>query len=316
MEKDMNCMELDENVALYLYGELKAEQRQDFDTHLGACEHCRARLEDARRLHAILGERPSPEPSAELLVHCRAALEEALDRELSGVRWKSLLNQWSSAFGWMSRIPIAAALTLLVLGFSLGWTLRTRPPGARTATNEESLVPPIDTDSSNLRINNISQVAPGPKNGDVRITVNAERQMTLEGSLDDPRIRQVLIDAVTGYDNPGIRRDSMEVLRRNADNPNVRPALLYAIQNDPNAGVRLDALEAVQGMEWNPEVRQALLNSLDHERNQGVRVAAIDVLTDHADQATLPALERLAANDSNRDVRMKAVSAIRKLQGE
>jgi HEAT repeat protein len=216
----------------------------------------------------------------------------------------------------MSRLPIAAALTLIVLGFSLGWTLRTRPPGVRPATNEESLASPIDTDSSNLRINNISQVASGPKNGDVRITVNAERQMTLEGSLDDPRIRQVLIDAVTGYDNPGIRRDSMEVLRQHADNPNVRPALLYAIQNDPNTGVRLDALEAVQGMEWNPEVRQALLNSLDHEKNQGVRVAAIDVLTDHADLATLPALERLAASDPNRYVRMKAVSAIRKLQGE
>ena len=312
----MNCTELYENLALYFYDELTAEQRLACDNHLAACAQCRTRLEETRRLHGILAGRPSPEPSPELLVQCRSALEDALDRELSGVSWKSLLSQGSWAFGWMSRIPIAAALTLVVLGFSLGWTLRTRPPGARPATNEESMTSPTDTDSNNLRINNISQVAPGPKNGDVRITVNAERQMTLEGSLDDPRIRQVLIDAVTGYNNPGIRRDSMEVLRRNADNPNVRPALLYEIQNDPNAGVRLDALEAAQSMEWNPEVRQALLNSLEHERNQGVRVAAIDVLTEHADQATLPALERLAANDSNRYVRMKAVSAIRKLQGE
>lgn len=312
----MNCTELDENLSLYLYDELPAEQRQACETHLAACAHCRARLEETRRLHGVLGKRPSPEPSPELLVHCRASLEEALDRELSGVSWKSLFNQWSSAFGSMSHLPIAAALTLVVLGFSMGWTLRTRPAGVRPAMIEESLTSSGDTDLSNLRINNISQVASGPKNGDVRITVNAERQMTLEGSLDDPRIRQVLIDAVTGYDNPGIRRDSMEVLRRHADNPNVRPALLYAVQNDPNAGVRLDALEAVQGMEWNPEVRQALLNSLDHEKNQGVRVAAIDVLTDHADQATLPALQRLAANDPNRYVRMKSVSAIRKLQGE
>jgi len=312
----MNCSELDENLALYLYDELPVEQRQDIEAHLAACAQCRTRLDGTRRLHGVLGERPSPEPSPELLLQCRAALEEALDRELSGVSWKSLLNQWSSALGSISRLPVAAALTLVVFGFSLGWVLRTRPAGILPATNEESLTSLGDSDLNNFRINNISQVAAGPKNGDVQITVNAERQMTLEGSLDDPRIRQVLIDAVTGYDNPGIRRDSMEVLRRHADNPNVRPALLYAIQNDPNAGVRLDALEAVQGMDWNPEVRQALLNSLDHEKNQGVRVAAIDVLTDHADQATLPALERLAADDSNRYVRMKAVSAIRKLQGE
>ena len=312
----MNCKGLDENLALYLYDELSAEQRHACETHLASCAHCRTLLEETRRVHSVLGKRPSPEPSPELLAGCRAALDEALDRELSGVSWKSLFHQWSSAFGSMSRLPIAAALTLLVLGFSLGWTLRTRPLGVRTATNEESIASPGDPDLSNLSINNISQVISGPKNGDVRITLNAERQMTLEGSLDDPRIRQVLIDAVTGYGNPGIRHDSMEVLRQHADNPKVRPALLYAIQNDPNAGVRLDALEAVQGMKWNPEVRQALLNSLYHEKNQGVRVAAIDVLTDHADQATLPALQQLAANDPNRYVRMKSVSAIRKLQGE
>jgi HEAT repeat protein len=108
----------------------------------------------------------------------------------------------------------------------------------------------------------------------------------------------------------------MEVLSHHADNPNVRSAMLYAIQNDPNAGVRLDALQAVQGMEWSPEVQQALVSTLEREKNQGIRVAVIDVLSDHADLSALPALERLAANDSNRYVRMKSVSAIRKLQGE
>jgi HEAT repeat protein len=69
-------------------------------------------------------------------------------------------------------------------------------------------------------------------------------------------------------------------------------------------------------MEWSPEIRHALVNSMDHEKNQGVRVAAIDVLSDHADEETLPALQRLANDDSNRYVRMKSVSAIRKLQGD
>jgi HEAT repeat protein len=69
-------------------------------------------------------------------------------------------------------------------------------------------------------------------------------------------------------------------------------------------------------MDWSPEIQQALLNSLGHERNQGVRVAAIDVLADHADLAALPALQRMAADDANRYVRMKSESAIRKLQGD
>lgn len=312
----MNCTQLNENLALYLYDELGADKRAACATHLGACASCRARLEELRGVHKVLSERPAPEPSPELLVHCRTALEEALDRELSGVSWRSLFQQWASAFGGMSRFPIAVGLTLVVFGFSLGWALRPRAPGILPIANDVSLSSLGETDLGNLRINNISQVAASPKNGDVRITVNAERQMTLEGSLDDPRIRQVLVDAVKGYDNAGIRHDSMEALSRHADNPTVRSALLYAIQNDPNPGVRLDALETVQGMQWSAEVRQALLNSLEHDKNPGVRVAAIDVLADHADQATLPALARLAANDSNRYVRMKSVSAIRKLQGD
>lgn len=312
----MNCTEIEENQALYLYEELPPDLRQAFEAHLAGCKDCGNRLDATRRLHAVLGGRPSPEPSPELLVLCRTALEEALDRELAGVSWKGLWEQWTSSLGSISRLPIAAGLTLAVLGFSLGWTLRTRAPGIRPAINDQSVGSFGDSDLSNLRINNISQVTPSAKTGDVRITVNAERQMTLEGSLDDPHIRQVLIDAVTGYDNPGIRHDSMEVLRRHANNPNVRTALLYAFQNDPNPGVRLDALQTVQGMDWSPEIQQALLTSLDHERNQGVRVAAIDVLADHADLAALPALHKLAADDTNRYVRMKSISAIRKLQGD
>ena len=156
----MNCTELNENLALYLYDELRSEQREGIEAHLAGCADCRAQLEQTRRLHKVLSERPSPEPSPDLLVRCRAALEDALDRELTGLSWKSLLSQWASGFGSTARLPIAAALTLIVLGFSLGWTLRPRTPGVRPGEiNEGSVASPTDVDLNNLRINNISQVA-------------------------------------------------------------------------------------------------------------------------------------------------------------
>ena len=39
--------------------------------------------------------------------------------------------------------------------------------------------------------------------------MDAERRMTLEGSLDNPQIQRVLVYAVKSYDNPGIRRLSV-----------------------------------------------------------------------------------------------------------
>src|SRR5690348_2264111 len=146
----MNCMEFEENLALYLYGDLPQEQNRAFEAHFAGCEDCRKRLEETRRLHDVLSRRPSPEPSPELIVHCRAALEEALDRELAGVSWKTLWAQWTSSLGSMSRLPVAAGLTLVVLGFSLGWTLRTRAPGVRPGENDASLSSLGDSDMSNL----------------------------------------------------------------------------------------------------------------------------------------------------------------------
>jgi len=311
----MNCTEFEESLALYLYEEL--EQRGDFESHLAACAQCRARLEETKALHRVLSQRPSREPSPELIVHCRAALEEALDRELAGISWKSLLEQWTFTLR-ASRVPATAVLALVVFGFTLGWSLRPHLPvgSVRTGGVTQSSVGGDESDLSNMRINTISQVAPSQQNGDVRITVNAERQMTLQGSLDDPRIREVLVQAVKSYDNAGIRHDSMEVLARQADNPAVRSALLYAIQNDPNVGVRLDAMSAAaQRMEWCPELRQTLLTAVEHDRNPGIRVTAIDLLADHADRTTLPELQRLASADPDRYVRMKSVAAIHRLQG-
>ena len=308
----MTCNEFEENFSLYLYGELGAEERAALDEHAAACPACRKRLGETERLHALLSERPTPEMTPALLARCRMALEEALDKE-AAPSLRNLFDRWFVGFvphrGMPSRA--AVALTLLILGFGLGWEIRPRlgsPSSPGTGgLNEASL--------GELRINNISQVPSGTENGQVRISVDADHHMTFEGSLDDPRIRQLLVNAVKGYDNPGIRHDSLDVLRSNPEQPSVRGAFLYAMQNDPDVGIRLDALQAAQEFAWTPEVRQAFLNTLEKDKNPGVRVAAVDALTEHANSSILPALERLATSDPNRYVRLKSLSALRKLNG-
>ncbi len=312
----MNCRECQENSTLFVYGELPAEQSAAYQSHLDECAGCRSETEKVRRLHTVLGQRPLREPSPELLFECRQALDEALDREEVG--WHGLVRQWLIAFPLRPAPGLALALALMVFGFGLGWTLR---PGAGRLSSES---PALDkaslagADLENMRISGISRVAPDPKTGDVRITMDAERRMTLEGSLDDPRIRQVLVYAVKNYNNPGIRRDTLDALRMRLDNPSVREALLFALRNDRNAGVRLEALQAVQGMECGEDVHRALLAAVDHDSNPGVRVAAVDALVDHVeaegrDEAVEQEFKRLAASDQNACVRFKCANAVREL---
>ena len=169
-----------------------------------------------------------------------------------------------------------------------------------------------------MRINDISRVAPDPQTGDVRITMDAQRRFTLEGSLDDPRIQQLLVYAVKSYDNAGIRRDTLDALRARTKIPNVRAALLYTMQHDPNVGNRLAAMDAARAMQGGDDLQQTLISVLEHDRNMGVRVESVDLLVDQMerqgrDEATLGALARLAASDSNGYVRLKCASALRKL---
>lgn len=315
----MNCKDFEKSLALYPYDELSADERAALDAHIESCAACRARLEETRRLHHLLAARSSSEPAPELLAECRMALEEAIDRELASVSWKKLLGELWAGLRPLPLGRLSGALALLLFGFGVGWTLRPRAP-ATSLTGRQTVEPAaasfLNPDLANLRINAITQVTPSPDTGEVRITLDAERRMTLQGSLDDPRIRKVLVDAVKSYSNAGIRRDSLDALQAGGDHPSVRDALLYAIQNDPNPGIRLEALKTVRTMQWTPEVRQTLFHALAPENNPGVRVAALDVLVEHADPSTLPVLERLAAGDSNRYVRLKSLSAVRRIEGD
>ena len=242
----MNCKEFRENLTLEIYGELPLEQRAAFEAHLAGCANCQAARDEMRGLHRILAQRPSLEPPPELLVECRQGLEAALESERLG--WPGLVREWLSFLRLPPRLaaPRAAfVLSLVVFGFGLGWTLRPRAAKVVSAplqgVGASSLA---DTDLDNVRINDITRVAPDPKTGDVHITMDAQRRVTLEGSLDDPRIQQLLVDAMKSYDNAGIRRETLDALRAHSKNPGIRAQLLYSMEHDPNVGMRLAALDA------------------------------------------------------------------------
>jgi hypothetical protein len=316
----MECKQCEEFLTLDLYGDLPPEQRAAYEAHLAGCVHCQAARAEVRRLHEVLAERLRLDPSPDFLVECRQGLGEALERERLG--WQSLLREWLPFLQLPPRqvAPrLAFALSLIVFGFGLGWTLRPRAAGvAPTGPANVTASSLAGADFENMRINDISRVASDPNTGDVRITMDAQRRVTLEGSLDDARIQQLLVNAVKSYDNAGIRRDTLDALRARRKSPAVRAALLYSMQHDPNVGNRLAALDEVRSMEGGEDLQQSLMEVLEHDRNMGVRVESVDVLVDRVekegrDEAVLSALEHLATSDANRYVRLKCADALRKL---
>lgn len=313
----MNCNDIEKTSPLHLYGELSAEETAAFEAHLAGCAACRSRHEEAAQLRRLLVECPKPEPAPDMLVRCRQSLDEALDREQLG--WRSLLRGWFWSFGAAPATRAVAALTMIAFGFGLGWTLRPRATALQTSSGNGQ-ASTLDTNDLG-RIRTINSVAPDPQSGGVRIQMDAERRVTLQGSLDDPRIRQVLINTVKSYDNPGIRRDTLYALRMQTQDPAVRDALEFALSHDENAGNRLEALRLMQHTECGSNTHQCLLSVAEKDPNVGVRAAAIDSLVRHLeeegrDEAVLAALDKLAVGDQNPFVRMRCASAVRALEEE
>jgi hypothetical protein len=319
----VNCEDLNQSLALYDYGELRGDERAAVEEHLAGCDRCRELLEQTRRLSQVLNEvqvEPA-DPLPTLLVECRQRLEIALDREQMG--WRALMRAWLPPVAAANPARAMTAVTLVALGFSLGWLLRPRAEGRTVSTPRvgqfTNTAPAQMTggDLGSARINSISQVAPDPETGDVKITLNAEKRVTMEGSLDNPNIRQVMVYALKSYDNPGIRLDTLSALRRGGVDPTVRDALLYALEHDPNAGVRLEALRTVGNANWNSDVAHGFLQAAEKDSNLGVREAAIDSLVSHvsneSDEDLVPALQHLASEDSDRYVRIKALAALRQM---
>jgi hypothetical protein len=309
----MNCEQVREQIPLYLYDELTADTRAALDDHVRACSACAAELAAQQRLHERLNERPLRLPSPELVVECRSLLEERLAEEAMG--WRALGRAWLAGTPVPAASRALAVLGILILGFGAGWTMRPQVGTVPAATVPGPVAAGM-TDLSNLRIAGIRQVAADPQTGAVQLTVDAEQRMDLRGTVDDPGIQRLLIYTVKNYENPGIRRESLELLGRRPNDPEVRDVFIYAVLNDRNDGVRRAALSALSEMQWDEPIRQTLIQVLAQDANPGMRVAAVNLLAEHADDSVVPVFRQLSETDKNPYVRLKCASTLRAVSGE
>lgn len=319
-EKVMNCQRLQESLWLYLYDEMAPEERAAAESHLEDCASCRAHLTEAEGLGALLSQRMESEPPPELLAESRLALDDALDREERS--WRGWYRNFAYSVPVFYASRAASVFAVLVLGFGMGWLLGPKPAAGN---GEIAQVPPAadatpalnsSAGLQNYRIQNIRELVPDPLTGTVRITLDAQGQMTLSGSLGNPQIQRVLLDTVRGYENAGIRRDTLGILRQYAAQREIRDTLIYAMQHDSNDGVRMEALDTLRTLEWSPQLRDAFLGVLRNDTNAGVRVAAVNALVRNADRQILPVLREFAESDENTYVRMQCASVVRELEGE
>jgi HEAT repeats/Putative zinc-finger len=300
----MNCDWTKENIVLHIYGELADDAKFEFEQHVRHCLGCRRELEQALECKDAMAAAPVKEVSPNFLAANRMQLQEALEHaEQSRNIFSSFIFD---ATGWFHQIKLAPALTaaLLILGFAGGVGTTYKMMDAKKApiaANSPMDAPPV----AEANIAGIESITPTANSNQVQIKYNTLQPQILNGSSDDPRIRQLLVLAARNTRNPAIVLDSIDVLTRRPEDNAVREVLIEALRYDKNPGVRLKSLDALKGyVRDDVHVRDAVVEALLHDNNSGVRQEAISLLDAvKADTSVRSALTVLADRDPNKFIR-------------
>lgn len=305
------CRSVTEQLSLFLYGELSFDQEEMVQQHLDSCCACRAQLEAERFWHRQMDER-EVEPGRELLDQCRRRLRLRLSAQRQRPslldRITSLLLPPSSA--WRAAGAALAGAALLTVGFVSG-----QHAGASRAERTDANQLPITRLAQEPVASRVRYVEPDGS-GDVRILVEEVRQRVLRGGMGDARIRNLLLTAATEAVDPGVRVETVDLLRAWEESDEVRAALLEALEHDPNAGVRLKALEGLRRSARSEDTRRALTNVLLKDENPGIRIKAIDLLTETSEPALEGLLRQLLEQEQNSYIRLKCQQALNDLNVE
>jgi hypothetical protein len=285
----MKCSEVIRQIPLYCYGEVSSEVEEGVESHLSECAACRNELARHRGFLDRLNEREDI-AEASLLASCRSSLRATISSDARPARrsWTDSLR----AFAGMHipfRIPVGA-MALVALGF-----FGARYTPERFGGMKAGLAEPMFSS-----VRSVEDQA-----GKVNIAVDEVHRRMVTGSLQDPRIQELLLTAVREESNPGVRVESIGMLKNSTDSEEVRSALLDALTHDPNAGVRLKAIEGLKSYAGNMAVRRTLANVLLKDDNPGVRVQAIDLLTTHHDDSIVGVLQDVVQKEDNNYVRTR-----------
>jgi anti-sigma factor RsiW len=318
---DMNCELAHERIVTAAYGELADEQTHELERHMAACPECPKEREQLLALKVLAGANPVIEPDPNLVARSRLRLEEALDA-LPPMRWFERLGQrMMNSFASLQAAPVAVCLLLVAAsaagsigGFRFAAVRAGHSATIQTAQAASTVQPGASSTAAvgaPTEIASISSIVQQPNSHIVEVRYNQLVPQRIQGSLDDPAIRQLLMLASENSASAGLRDDSVGLLAaecragHSCQGAGIRDALMVALRYDKNAGVRQKALQGLEPyVAADVRVRDAILEALMNDADPHIRTAAINILAPvEGDTSVRQVLHSVANTDQNPYIR-------------
>jgi hypothetical protein len=172
-----------------------------------------------------------------------------------------------------------------------------------------------------MEVSNVSSVVRQPGSGLVEVRYNQVVPQRIQGSLDSPEIRQLLMLASEEPASPGVRDDSVGVLAdecksgRGCRQAGMRDALMVALRFGGDARVRAKALHGLEPfVAEDMRVRDAVLEALMNDGDAHIRTEAINMLEPvDADTSVRQVLSNVANTDRNPHIRNASRQILRRV---
>jgi hypothetical protein len=315
----MKCQSARDCIVLLNYGELPDELAGVLEQHLIGCVDCTEELEAFQRFEERLATTPVLEPSPNLLARSRMRLDDALDM----IPPHGFLTQLRTNFyRWVGNIQSAPALATLLLGVGfLSGNFMNRYQVASTPKPPEH-VPVTVAHPAEGVIANVTGVVQTPNSELVQVNYNKIVPESMEGSLDSPEIRKLLLVGTNAAATAGVRMNAVSLLtseckaghacQPTADGNGTLHALMVSLRYDEDAGVRMKALEGLERyVGQDQHVRDAVLEAVAHDPDAGVRRTAIGLLEPvQSDSSVRQVLRTVATQDANPYIRTASYNAL------
>jgi anti-sigma factor RsiW len=319
----MNCELAHEQIVTAAYGELPDELAHELDRHIAGCAGCQSEREQVLALKVLANLHPVAEPSPNLVDRAHLALDDALDTLPPKSWFERLGERILSNFASLQAAPVAALL-LLVAGSGAGllggyeYAENRVAHAAATAQAPVQMPAPVAAKvqpaAALPELENVAGVSgivrqPNSEIVDVSYSQIVPRQ--IEGSLDDPAIRQLLMLASENAVSPGVRDDSVALMAaecragHSCQASGIRDALMVALRYDKSPKVRQKALEGLEPyVAEDVRVRDAVLEALLNDNDPAVRSAAISLLQPvDADSSVRQVLYSVSNSDQSPQIR-------------
>ena len=313
----MKCQSARDCIVLLNYGELPDELAGVLEQHLSGCEDCREELEAFRGFEERLATLPVVEPSPNLLAQSRMRLDDALDM----IPPHGFLTQLRTNFyRWLGNIQSAPALATLLLG--VGFLTGNFTHRYQVARAPKTLPVVTVNHPAEGVIANVTGIVQTPNSEMVEVKYNRIVPESMEGSLDSPEIRNLLLVGTNAAATDKVRMSSVALLtdeckaghecQPSADGKGILHTLMVSLRYDQDAGVRMKALDGLQKyVGQDQHVRDAVLEAVMHDPDAEVRKTAIGLLEPvQSDSSVRQVLRTVAAQDANPYIRTASYNAL------